>query len=388
MPREIAPDVTCTHNSNRKPQASRPRHVSLIFTFFANHPNPRLPQALPQSPRGLCHLMSPSLSQDFHERRRPRSEPRASASGTRKSESQLHPTPIADAISTAASAFTWTLSNAPAQPRRRSKLRRFDVSTFRRFHQKSPKSRIAPTHARHKHYLDPQEACVTLCHLRFCRTYANAAAPRSEPRASASGTRKSGSQSQSTPIADAISTAASAFTWTLSNAPAQPRRRAPFRLFDFSTFRHFDVSTFRLFDVSTQNHPKHEPPQPTPATRLATISARPVSPYVTFDLRARRPRSEPRASASGTRKSGPPIKFNTNRRRNQYRRLCIHLDPLECPRATPPPRTISTFRRFPSPTPQVEKTAPATNSEVKRTSLDHRATNYDKETRILIYPVP
>ncbi|OQZ05155.1 MAG: hypothetical protein B6D36_11575, partial [Planctomycetes bacterium UTPLA1] len=91
---------------------------------------------------------------------------------------------------------------------------------------------------------------------------------------------------------------------------------------------------------------------------------------------------------SGTRKSGPPITFNTNRRRNQYRRLCIHLDPLECPRATPPPRTISTFRRFPSPTPQVEKTAPATNSEVKRTSLDHRATNYDKETRILIYPVP
>jgi len=56
----------------------------------------------------------------------------------------------------------------------------------------------------------------------------------------------------------------------LSNAPAQPRRRAPFRLFDFSIFRRF-----------------HQPPQHTPATSVGTFPARPVSPYVTSPSHAR-----------------------------------------------------------------------------------------------------
>ena len=54
-----------------------------------------------------------------------------------------------------------------------------------------------------------------------------------------------------------------------------------------------------------------------------------VSPYVTFVLaRSPRPRSEPRASASGPRKAGYPIAINTNRRRNQCRRRRCHREPL------------------------------------------------------------
>ena len=38
-----------------------------------------------------------------------------------------------------------------------------------RFHAKPPKTRSAPTHARHKSCKRPREACVTLCHLGFDR---------------------------------------------------------------------------------------------------------------------------------------------------------------------------------------------------------------------------
>jgi hypothetical protein len=57
---------------------------------------------------------------------------------------------------------------------RSSKFRLFDVSTFRRFHQKPPETPSAPTHARHKRWHDFPEHCVTLCHLRFCTTCARA----------------------------------------------------------------------------------------------------------------------------------------------------------------------------------------------------------------------
>jgi len=46
----------------------------------------------------------------------------------------------------------------------------------------------------------------------------------------------------------------------------------------------FDVLTFWRFDVSAQNHPKREPPQHMAVTSVGTISARRVSPYVTFDF--------------------------------------------------------------------------------------------------------
>jgi hypothetical protein len=50
----------------------------------------------------------------------------------------------------------------------RATFRLFDFSTF---------PPTAPTHARHKCWHIPRKACVTLCHLRFCRTYAHVAAP-------------------------------------------------------------------------------------------------------------------------------------------------------------------------------------------------------------------
>ena len=97
----------------------------------------------------------------------------------------------------------------------------------------------------------------------------------------------------------------------------------------------------------------HEKPPNSRTTPTHVHHASCIRPQKTFFaychhrfVRSPPPQSEPRASASGPRKSGPPIAINTNRRPNQHRRLCICLDPLECPHATPPPLTISTFRRF------------------------------------------
>ena len=44
-----------------------------------------------------------------------------------------------------------------------------------RFHQKPPKTRTAPTHARHRSWHDSPRPCVTLCHLGFCSAYARSA---------------------------------------------------------------------------------------------------------------------------------------------------------------------------------------------------------------------
>jgi len=62
-------------------------------------------------------------------------------------------------------------------------LANFDVSTFRRFHEKPPQTRTAPTHARQMCWHNPRKPCVTICHLRFCRTCAcvRLLSPRSRP---------------------------------------------------------------------------------------------------------------------------------------------------------------------------------------------------------------
>ncbi len=65
-----------------------------------------------------------------------------------------------------------------------------------------------------------------------------------------------------------------------SLSPSSPQAAGP---------PNFDVSTFRLFDVSTKNHPKPEPPQPMPATRVAYKKNRVchyMSPSDLHDLRA------------------------------------------------------------------------------------------------------
>ena len=116
---------------------------------------------------------SPIVTIDLFARRPPNPSRARQQAVPENPAPQSPSTPTGDPISTAASAFAWTLSNAPTQPRRRSPFRRFDVSTFRlfdvstfrRFHAKPPKSRTTPTRARHKRYHNPQEACVTLCHF-------------------------------------------------------------------------------------------------------------------------------------------------------------------------------------------------------------------------------
>ena len=166
-------------------QTASPRpHVPALcrsfFTQIANHPNPRPPQVLPQSPRGLCHLMSPSLLQDLRERRAPDPSRARQQAVPENPDPQSNSTPTADPISTAASAFSWTLSNAPRAtppPLKISTFRLFDVSTFPP--RKPPKSRTTRTNARHKCCHSPHKACVTLCHLRFCKTCA-----RSKPLSS------------------------------------------------------------------------------------------------------------------------------------------------------------------------------------------------------------
>ncbi len=107
-----------------------------------------------------------------------------------------------------------------------------------------------------------------------------------------------------------------------------------------STFRRFDSSTFPPKITQIANRPNPRPPQhlPTP----------PKTFFAYCHLAIHRRRAPIRAARVSKRyqKIRIPIAFNANRRRNQCRRLCILLDPLECPRATPPPLTISTFRLF------------------------------------------
>ena len=98
--------------------------------------------------------------------------------------------------------------------------------------------------------------------------------------------------------------------------PPAPRRSAAFD--HEPEFRPMSPKNRRICDL----------PQHMPATRLATEKNRLTHLMSPSILLARRPRSEPRASASGTRKSGYPIPINANRRRNQYRRLCIYPGPF------------------------------------------------------------
>ncbi len=103
----------------------------------------------------------------------------------------------------------------------------------------------------------------------YCHLQKPAAALNQNPRRKAwperRSTRSNARKSQHRPCSRIVSATACAMG---SDAcpPAQPRRRAPFRRFDFSIFRRF-----------------HLPPQPMPATSVGTISERLVSPYVTFD---------------------------------------------------------------------------------------------------------
>ncbi len=140
---------------------------------------------------------------------------------------------------------------------------------------KSPKKRNAPTHDRHKRWHNPRSPCVTLCHLRFCRIYANVAAPDPSRARQQAVPENPDPQSQSTPTAGPISTAASTFSWTLSNAPAH-RRRSKFRRFDVSTFRRFRPKTTQI-----ANHPNPRPPQalaqsPKPLCHLMSPCVLPV----------------------------------------------------------------------------------------------------------------
>ena len=60
MPREAPPDVTCTDNSNRKPQASAPEPVSLIFHLFRASHQHTPATALANAPKNFFRLLSPS----------------------------------------------------------------------------------------------------------------------------------------------------------------------------------------------------------------------------------------------------------------------------------------------------------------------------------------
>ena len=114
-------------------------------------------------------------------------------------------------------------------------------------------------------------------------------------------------------------------------------------------FRRFDVSIFRRFHPKTTqnaNRPNTRPPQDLPAKKIACVTICHLRICTTCARPA--PRSEPRASASGTRKAGYPIALNANRRRQLCHRPCIFLDPLKCPRDPVPPKLspISTIRLF------------------------------------------
>ena len=101
----------------------------------------------------------------------------------------------------------------------------------------------------------------------------------------------------------------------------------------------------RATPFSPKNHPKREAPQPMPATTLAKKKIGCVT-VCHLAIHRRRPPIRAARVSKRYQKIRIPIASNANRRPNQCRRLCILLDPLECPRATPPPLTISTFRLF------------------------------------------
>ncbi len=143
----------------------------------------------------------------------------------------------------------------------------------------SPKSRTTPTHAHHKCCHNLREACVTLCHLRFCRIYANAAPPIRAARVSKRYQKiRTPNRIQHQPPTQSVPPPLHS-PGPSRMPPAQPRRRSKFRRFDFSTFRRF----------RQENHPNREPPQPTPATSVGTIPkplCHLMSPSLLQDLRA------------------------------------------------------------------------------------------------------
>ncbi len=122
------------------------RSCFTLSVFTQNRPIREAPQHMPATSVGTIPraLVSPYVTFDFTRLTRTPSPPDPSRARQQAVPENPDPlsnsTPTADPISTAASAFSWTLSNAPAQPRRRSKFRRFDVSTFRRFHPRLDRS--------------------------------------------------------------------------------------------------------------------------------------------------------------------------------------------------------------------------------------------------------
>ncbi len=117
-----------------------------------------------------------------------------------------------------------------------------------RFHQKPPKIRTAPTHARRATYKRPPKLFSPIVTLQ------NIELPRPIQSPDCQG----------------------GVTYRLP-----PR--------DPAAAHNFDVSTFRFFDVSAKNHPKPEPPQHMPATRVANEKNRVchyMSPSILHDLRA------------------------------------------------------------------------------------------------------
>ncbi|OWY70595.1 hypothetical protein B7486_13330 [cyanobacterium TDX16] len=102
-----------------------------------------------------------------------------------------------------------------------------------RFHQKPPKTRTAPTHARHASYKRPPKLFSPIVTLQI----------NESPR----------------PIQS-------------PDCQGGVTYRLPSR--DPAAAHNFDVSTFRFFDVSAKNHPKPEPPQHMPATRVANEKIR------------------------------------------------------------------------------------------------------------------
>ena len=150
-----------------------------------------------------------------------------------------------------------------------AEFRHFGFSTFAP--QKPPKMRLAPTHDRHNTCKRKKSAVSPYVTFDFV---ARRAPDPSRARQQAVPENPD-PQSQSTPTAGPISTAASTFSWTLSNAPAH-RRRSKFRRFDVSTFRRFRPKTTQI-----ANHPNPRPPQalaqsPKPLCHLMSPCVLPV----------------------------------------------------------------------------------------------------------------
>ena len=147
-----------------------------LFDVFSPCPNTCPPLALAHFPRALCHLMSPSRTRcPAPSEPMPQGVAAKTLSHDNVFESKHHPSnDIAPATACAMGSDEWP-SQLPLRSRRAPALPHIDVSTFRRFHQKPPKTRTAPTHVRHERWHTFHERCVTLCHLQSCRTCAQAA---------------------------------------------------------------------------------------------------------------------------------------------------------------------------------------------------------------------